>query len=1641
MDEERGGETLPENDGDDVLPMPDGGWPNHVLEAARTLKDLVDGVLQSPQNAERNWQSLLESFKSRADEFRDATGKLGDLFELFCVLFLNYWNHMIFSVTPQGKITQICWLRGDEKKFPKAQEIGYERRGQDLTDKGSDVVLRHQTTGHMTLVQCKFRSSDRTAADEGGFVKDLVQARHLHSGTRHGLWMGTDAVHPRFQERCIDIKSIMRNTYAEHTTQEFLEFLGCWCKDTLAMQIPPSPEALMECNYSPRPAQVRQLEGWKGFLDKNCETFPSNNSSQSLRAQMSMWCGTGKTFTAFLMIKEFIDRYTAGVNDGAATIIYFVPSLWLMGQTHKSLLCQCRRNQINMGRWLLVGSDVEKTLTQGMCVSFEFLLSTDVNEISCLLKNRRSGGHNVIISTYNSWDKCAGALKKVQLHPDLVIYDEAHRTVGIIDQNSFKRCISDESFPCRVRLFMTATPKDVRIGDKELGDNKFSRDIVNSMNDPETYGETIADPYTQAQAADAGDIVRSKVIVLQTDDAVLREYFEDQRLVVPVIYTSDDDTDEEDVNGNHYDSTEPIPDGDRAREDLSVAGVGEQVLQGNFADSQTFEQKLDGRVRELYNEWSTSIYADNVHLQHIPAARKEKKLEEFRAIAREELSAAGVGEHVSQGSSKPPNGIISELPEGVTDLSEDEVKAYRDTARCDWLCAAIHIVKAIRDGKYKVVFCFTRTIKQARAFQRRLQNIRKSLAEKYPDENLGVEYPIEHMHGRMNMAKRKEILSRVEGAKLGIVCAAKVLNEGIDIPCCDTVVFLEAKGSVVDIAQCSGRCNRLYLGKKVANIMIPAFISEDEILKPEANDSAGFQVLRKTLGLLCVLDEELRAVLCGGATEANPDRIHRRERKFEIARIGRADQVPVDLQVVVDRLNIAQVLLESRRLADAEALDALEAYLKKKQQSNPEWCFRINSTIKTSSDREWAAGNYLRCRLKTSKNPRVISRRQKMRAEHRERLDKLPLKHTPLDSHFEEFVKELVEMIDKHGIEYVNELPADPRQKVKVDGKVRRVRPGSGTGVANFATRLSQYRLLAEKGDDEISAILKKHGVRIAHRNRVNSETADHVRKKIQILHALKRLGVDVRNITTNCQPADFDLNPNVPVLEGISLEEALCQVKQLRRDKLLSDKDKAEILSTGFKLDMRDEKVKRKIDLFESHRADLVKKVKNDVNYIGLRNWYAPAQYDKPPVLNALKQLRKSSIPAEVYYVQTMAFMTTLSVDALKKLLQRGGAFTQKQFTLVLERSRKAATHVWHTRKLKVAARRKTDILLRLSAIEEQMNSLHSMNPPFAFVPASKKGGERCFVENVLLWCDLKTVYPAQNGNFSHLRPNHLKKVGANVGDIARAKDVYQWLYRIRKDLQKWISSVSKDVKEYKVGDMETLYELSLLRRHDFFEIYSKQDGVANTDLSSVNWLEEIFPSDDISMGTVSSRETDIFNCIDARLRNSFGLQRKEMPADGHCQFHALAHKLNYEKCHGQLREIAAHEISKNQHIYASTLEAEMNVSFDAAVHRIRDATGTSWGGHVTSQALASALNVCIRVLSSQGPEYDHLFKPCMPSTDEQTQHELQEIIIVFMNGDHYDSTEPLPADDDEVRVYQDERPFELPVQNIDGYAGGSHA
>ena len=288
---------------------------------------------------------------------------------------------------------------------------------------------------------------------------------------------------------------------------------------------------------------------------------------------------------------------------------------------------------------------------------------------------------------------------------------------------------------------------------------------------------------------------------------------------------------------------------------------------------------------------------------------------------------------------------------------------------------------------------------------------------------------------------------------------------------------------------------------------------------------------------------------------------------------------------------------------------------------------------------------------------------------------------------FPEFMKELTKL-KQDGVD-VNKLPADERG-------------GKRWGLNQ---RVSKYRLLAANGNlsDEMVEQLRGVGLDIGHRNRANSDEAFHVHAKIRILRELKKKGVDLGKITTNCAPADIGLDPDI-VIEQLTADEALRSVLQLRRDKLLTDGNKEEIIRTGFRLVPRDENLTMKIELLESHKAELVGPKQLTGTAVALRNWYSPAQYDKrePAVDSALNQLRKLSVPAEVYYVQTMAFMTTLSVDDLKELLKRGGAFTQEQFTLVLERSRGAVTHEWHMINLKNQATQSATIKLRLSAIKE---------------------------------------------------------------------------------------------------------------------------------------------------------------------------------------------------------------------------------------------------------------------------------------------------------------------------------------------------
>ncbi|GAA8955491.1 DEAD/DEAH box helicase family protein [Helicobacter pylori] len=124
----------------------------------------------------------------------------------------------------------------------------------------------------------------------------------------------------------------------------------------------------------------------------------------------------------------------------------------------------------------------------------------------------------IIFSTYQSALRIQEAQKVGLGGIDLVICDEAHRTVGAMyssnerdDKNAFTLCHSDENIKAKKRLYMTATPKVYSESSKARA--KESDNAIYSMDDESVFGEEI---YTlNFEKAIALDLLTDyKVIIL-----------------------------------------------------------------------------------------------------------------------------------------------------------------------------------------------------------------------------------------------------------------------------------------------------------------------------------------------------------------------------------------------------------------------------------------------------------------------------------------------------------------------------------------------------------------------------------------------------------------------------------------------------------------------------------------------------------------------------------------------------------------------------------------------------------------------------------------------------------------------------------------------------------------------------------------------------------------------------------------------------------------------------------------------------------------------------------------------------------------------------------------------------------------------
>jgi len=135
-----------------------------------------------------------------------------------------------------------------------------------------------------------------------------------------------------------------------------------------------------------------------------------------------------------------------------------------------------------------------------------------------------------------------------------------------------------------------------------------------------------------------------------------------------------------------------------------------------------------------------------------------------------------------------------------------------------YLAIILVLLKKIADGTINHLLTYHNTIARAIKFAEFLIQINELL--------YGSEIYVASIDGKDSMRTRKNIIEEYKRSKVGIICSAKVLNEGVNIPVVDSVCFVDARESTIDIAQCIGRCLRLYDGKKIAHVIVPIFIED-----------------------------------------------------------------------------------------------------------------------------------------------------------------------------------------------------------------------------------------------------------------------------------------------------------------------------------------------------------------------------------------------------------------------------------------------------------------------------------------------------------------------------------------------------------------------------------------------------------------------------------------------------------------------------------------------------------------------------------------------------------------------------------------------------------------------------------------------
>lgn len=123
-----------------------------------------------------------------------------------------------------------------------------------------------------------------------------------------------------------------------------------------------------------------------------------------------------------------------------------------------------------------------------------------------------------------------------------------------------------------------------------------------------------------------------------------------------------------------------------------------------------------------------------------------------------------------------------------------------------------------------------------------------------------------HIDGSMTAPQRDELLGWLKSTaadpnECRILTNVRCLSEGVDVPSLDSVLFLSARNSQVDVVQSVGRVMRKAPGKKYGYIIIPVVVPSDVSPEEALNDNERFKVVWSVLNALRAHDDRFNATI------------------------------------------------------------------------------------------------------------------------------------------------------------------------------------------------------------------------------------------------------------------------------------------------------------------------------------------------------------------------------------------------------------------------------------------------------------------------------------------------------------------------------------------------------------------------------------------------------------------------------------------------------------------------------------------------------------------------------------------------------------------------------------------------------------